>query len=86
MVYLASEKESGTTTGGYSITRSAFSNLLIWSDDDSYRLYRIALRHRQSANFIFFDGHAESLSVSRILTLTPEELGKSITSYYPGMP
>ncbi|HWL52076.1 MAG TPA: hypothetical protein VNQ90_06555 [Chthoniobacteraceae bacterium] len=44
-----------------------------WNDPD-LRVKRIAFRHLGSANFIFLDGHAESLTPAQVKLLDPKPL------------
>jgi len=84
-VYLVGEKESGATSGGYYITKTAFINLFSWLDDESTKQSRMALRHNMGENFIFFDGHMKYENAANVYDFTDEMKGKNITSYYPGM-
>ncbi len=85
LVFLAGEQESGATMGGYSIGKSAFPNYLAWLNDDTKLQARIAGRHSDGANFLYFDGHVSYSSRSQIPMFTETAMGKGITSTMPGM-
>jgi len=82
---LAGEQEPGATLGGYCISKSAFTNYIANLSDDTKLQTRIAGRHLDGANFLYFDGHVAYSSRSRIPVFSDIALGKNITSTMPGM-
>ncbi len=78
-VYLAGEQEPGNTSGGYCISKAAFSNLSLYeADPEANYSKKMALRHLNGANFIFFDGHAEYAPASKIKSFTETAIGRWI--------
>jgi prepilin-type N-terminal cleavage/methylation domain-containing protein/prepilin-type processing-associated H-X9-DG protein len=55
-VFLVGEKEPNATTGGYSITRSYLPAILHQGAPDQYR---VAIRHNNGGNWMYFDGHVD---------------------------
>ena len=84
-VFLAGEQERGATLGGYNITKTAFTNYIANLADDTKLQTRIAGRHLDGANFLYFDGHVAYSSRSRIPAFSEIALGKDITNTMPGI-
>lgn len=85
LVFLAGEQEAGATLGGYAISKNAFLNYEAWMNDDTKVQSRIAGRHSNGANFLYFDGHAAYSGRTQIPAFTETAMGKGITSTMPGM-
>ena len=84
-VFLAGEQEPGATGWGYCISKSAFTNYIANLADDTKLQTRIAGRHLDGANFLYFDGHVAYSSRSQIPAFSEIALGKDITNTMPGM-
>ncbi len=83
-IYLVGEKESGATSGGYTISQSVFPNFILYLDDDAKVQSRLAGRHMVGANFLCFDGHALYLNRPGILGASYKFRGGWITDNVPG--
>lgn len=84
-VFLVGEQEPGATGWGYRISKSAFTNYIANLADDTKLQTRIAGRHLDGANFLYFDGHVAYSSRSQIPAFSEIALGKDITNTMPGM-